>query len=498
MSEASQHQAEPDAVLRAAIDRSLRHPVMFFFTSAAAWLAVSLLLGFISSFKMHSPGFLDDCSWLTFGRVRAAHIDTLIYGWGCQAAFGVLIWLMARLSRHESRNSGTILAAGHLWNFGVALGTLGILAGESTGISWMEFPAFAWPVLLLSYAAIAVWALVQFRCRPEGHQVYLAQWFALAALLWFPWIYATGHVLVHCLPGHPLMGAAANAWFKSALVLLFFVPTGAAAAYYMTPKVTGRPVWSYQIGMIGFWTLAIVGPWAGMQKLAGAPVPYFLPYVGAAAAILAAIPMVAVAANVLGTVAGHGRTVAHSPTLRFTIAGMVGLILLAACSALLFLPGSTLKLSQFSLAGYGYEMLAMYGFFTLTMFGAIYFLVPRVTRREWLSRSLIRSHFWFSIYGGLAIVIFSIFGGLMQGLGQEAWQQPWENAVATTRPYAVGTTFAWALLLFSNTFFFFHLALMWLRLGRRSSHPTLLIHAHPEVGPHGPEGDIDNVGGAAG
>ena len=125
-------------------------------------------------------------------------------------------------------------------------------------------------------------------------------------------------------------------------------------------------------------------------------------------------------------------------------------------------------------------------------------LVPRITRREWLSRSLIRSHFWFSVYGGLAIVMFTIFGGLIQGLSQEEWRQPWQNAVATTRPYAVGTTFAWALLLFSNTFFLFHLALMWLRLGRRSSHPTLLVHTHDETGPHGPEGDIDNVGTPAG
>ena len=71
-------------MLRAAIDRSLRHPVMFFFTSGAAWLAVSLLLGVISSVKMHAPEFLDGCSWLTYGRVLAAHLDALVYGWGCR------------------------------------------------------------------------------------------------------------------------------------------------------------------------------------------------------------------------------------------------------------------------------------------------------------------------------------------------------------------------------------------------------------------------------
>ncbi|NNC90293.1 MAG: hypothetical protein HKN82_17690, partial [Akkermansiaceae bacterium] len=60
-----------DAQLRAAIDRSLRHPVMFFFTSGAMWLAVAIILGFISSAKSHSPGFLGNCEWLSFGRVYA-------------------------------------------------------------------------------------------------------------------------------------------------------------------------------------------------------------------------------------------------------------------------------------------------------------------------------------------------------------------------------------------------------------------------------------------
>ena len=79
-----------DSELRGRIDRSLRHPVMFFFASGAAWLAVALLLGFISSFKAHYTPFLDNCSWLTYGRVYAAHVNVLIYGWGCQAAFGLI------------------------------------------------------------------------------------------------------------------------------------------------------------------------------------------------------------------------------------------------------------------------------------------------------------------------------------------------------------------------------------------------------------------------
>lgn len=495
MSNDTLHSPDKDALLRSTIDRSLRHPVMFFFTSGAAWLAVSILLGLISSAKVHAPTLLSGCSWLTYGRLFPAHINALVYGWGAQAAFGTIIWLMSRLSRQECRAAGTILTAGHLWNLGVSLGIIGILSGHGTGMPWMEFPSFVWPVLFLAYSLIAIWSLIQFRVRPEGH-TYISQWFVAGSMIWFPWIFLTANVALHCIPGgHPVMAAGINAWYKSALLLLFFAPVGIAAAYYLVPKVSGQPLFSYSLARFSFWSIAVVAPWAGMQKLTGAPIPYFLPAVGAFATILFAIPAIASAVNLFATVKDSGETVANSPTLRFTLAGAVGLGLFGFACAFLNLPGRTLPLSQFSLSGYGFDILGLYAFFSFTMFGAIYFIVPRITRREWLSRRLISTHFFLSIYGIMAIAVIALFGGLMQGVGQEQWDQPWAGVAQRAFPYAIATTIAWFFILFSNVFFFFHLALMWLRLGRRSSHPTLLVSDHGHHGsPHGPEGDVDNTG----
>lgn len=484
--------SEQDALLRAGIDRSLRHPVMFFLTSGAAWLAVSILLGIIASAKVHSPGLLSSCAWLTYGRVFPAHLNALVYGWGMQAAFAVIIWLMARLSRKECTMTGTILTAGHLWNLGVSLGVIGILSGNGTGIPWMEFPTFAWPVLLVSYIAILIGSFIQFRVRPEGH-VYISQWYLLAAMIWFPWIFITANTLLHCIPGHPVMGAAISAWFRSAFIFLFFTPVAIGAAYYLAPKVTGRPIFSYSLAKLGFWSLAIIAPWAGMQKLTGAPIPYFLPYLGAAATALIFVPAATAAYNTIRTMLSAEETLAVSPSLRFTIAGIVGLIVLASAAVFLNLPGTTLPLTQFSLSGYGFEILAIYGFFSLVMFGTAYFIVPRVTRREWLSSRLIKIHFLFSVYGIITVALITLFGGLQQGIGQEDWKQPWAAAASRAYPYAVANTVAWILILFSNLFFLLHLALMWIGLGRRSSHPTLLQSAHASS-PHGAEGDIDNAG----
>ena len=494
MSSATPNTSEQDALLRAGIDRSLRHPVMFFMTSGAAWLAVSIVLGIISSAKVHSPEFLSSSSWLTYGRVFPAHINALIYGWGFQAAFAVIIWMMARLSRKECTAAGLILAAGHVWNLGVSLGLIGILAGFSTGMPWMEFPFFAWPVLLASYFAIVIWSFIQFQVRSEGH-VYISQWYILAAIIWFPWVFITANTLLHCLPGHPVMGAGINAWYKSALIFLFFTPVALGTAYYLAPKVTGRPVASYTMSKFGFWSLAFIAPWAGMQKLTGAPIPYFLPYVGAAATVLLFVPMIVAAVNLLRTLYSSPDVLAGSPSLRFTTAGVVGLVILAVSAVILNLPNTTLPLTQFSMSGYGFEILAIYGFFSFVMFGAFYFIVPRVTRREWLSRRLIKMHFLLSVYGIITVALVAIFGGLQQGIGQEEWQKPWQGAATRAFPYAVATTIAWCFILFSNIFFFVHLLLMWLRLGRRSTHPTLFDSHHGHAGsPHGAEGDVDNAG----
>ena len=88
------------------------------------------------------------------------------------------------------------------------------------------------------------------------------------------------------------MAAGVNAWYKSTLLFLFFIPVAVGTAYYLAPKVTGRPVYSYSLALLSFWALAVICPWAGMQKLVGSPLPQFMPYVGAAATGLFFIPAI--------------------------------------------------------------------------------------------------------------------------------------------------------------------------------------------------------------
>src|ERR1035437_1861923 len=158
--------ASPDLVKRAElseIDASTKLPVMFFLCSAVLWLLVGTAFALISSFKLHTPGFLGDIEWLTFGRARTAHLNAVIYGWSVNAAFAVAFWLMARLSRSVLRHAGLLMIAGAFWNIGVTIGIIGILAGDSTSIEWLEIPPYATLLLFVAYALIGAWALITFR-----------------------------------------------------------------------------------------------------------------------------------------------------------------------------------------------------------------------------------------------------------------------------------------------------------------------------------------------
>src|SRR5213080_5008305 len=159
---------------RAYIDASTRVPVLMFYTSAVAWLILGTLLAGFVSFKLHMPDLLSDISFLTWGRMRPAHMNVMVYGWASMAAMGTAIWIMARLCRTTLRHPLLLVAGGGFWNLGVLLGVSGILLGESTGYQWLEFPPYAAVVLFVAYLLIMSWAVLMFRFR-YGAQIYISQ-----------------------------------------------------------------------------------------------------------------------------------------------------------------------------------------------------------------------------------------------------------------------------------------------------------------------------------
>ena len=460
---------------RAAIDRSTRYPVMFFFTSAAAWLLVATLLGFISSLKLRLPGLWDDYSILGYGRLFPAHLNALFYGWSMQAGVGVMLWLMAPLTRSQLANHACILVAGHIWNAGVTFAVLTVWFGYGNSLPLLDFPKWVWIFLSASYLLIVVGVIPMFRRRRES-LVYVSEMYLVGAALWFPWIFITANIIIGKGTA-PVMASGVNAWYITNLIYFWMAPIALAIAYYIVPKIAGRPIYSYPLAQASFWLLAFLAGWTGFSRFMGGPFPAWMPAVSGAATIFILLAILTTVFNLMATLKGCSKLWEFSPSLRFTVFGMLMLAVYAVLAALssTYSFGRDLQFSHFLV---GLDTLAIYGFFSMTVFGAIYFIVPRITGAEWPSGKRIRTHFWYSTYGIITLVVTMLVGGIAQGSNLAQWDQTFSTSFVNSAAYVVGRALAWAMISFSNISFLYQLTLMFIGKGRKSEGPTL-IHAQP-------------------
>jgi cytochrome c oxidase cbb3-type subunit I len=397
----------------AEIDHSCRSTLTILFGCGLLWLLVGTVFALLASWKMHAPEFLGNISWLTFGRVRPAHLNAVVLGFASQAAIGVTLWLMCRLCRVPLICGWVVNLAGLLWNAGGRVGIGGILAGDSTGVEWLEIPAYATPMLFVAYALVGIWGIITFRFRREPH-LYVSQWYLLAALFWFPWLYSAAQILLILEPVRGTVQAAVNWWFAHNVLGLWFTPIGLAAIYYFIPKVIGQPVYKYSLSVIGFWSLALFYNWNGMHHLVGGPMPAWLITVSVVASGMMTIPVVTVGLNHHFTMGGSFHKLRHSPVLRFMVFGGMSYTVTSLHGVVLALR-SVSEVTHFTHSTIAHAHQGMYAFFTMVMFGSIYYIMPRVTRIEWPSARLISLHFWAVAVGILLYIVPLTIGGTLEG-----------------------------------------------------------------------------------
>jgi cytochrome c oxidase cbb3-type subunit I len=446
------------------IDRSTRGPVLVFFASGIFWLLLGTLMALIASIKMHHPEFLDGVSWLTFGRIRSGHLNAVIFGWASAAGIGVSIWLMARLCRTPLRHPGMLIVAGVFWNLGVLIGLMGILGGDSTSIEWLEFPGYATPLLFVAFALIAVWAVIMFRFRQPGH-VYVSQWYLLAAFFWFPWLYGTVQLLLIAHPVNAGVQGIIHWWFAHNVLGLWFTPIGLAAAYYFIPKVIGKPIYSYYLSAFGFWTLALFYAWNGGHHLIGGPLPVWVQTASIVASVMMVIPVIVVALNHHMTMRGSFHLLVSSPTLRFIVFGAMSYTVVSLQGASMALR-SLNQVTHFTHYTIAHAHMGMYAFYTMVMFGSMYYIVPRLVGCEWRSSFLIKLHFWATFYGVIFMVLWLTIAGLWQGFAMNDPAVTFEISLARTLPFLIGRSMSGMLIALGHVVFAFHFFLMLMRLGR--------------------------------
>ncbi len=469
-----------EQVERALIDASTRVPVLMFYTSAVFWLLLATLLGAISSLQLHAPSLFGGISFLSWGRVRPAYLDTMLYGWASMAGIGTAIWLMARLSRTTLRHPLLLVAGAGFWNLGVFLGLLAIFAGRSTGYEWLEFPPFAAIVLFVAYSLVASWAILMFRFR-RSESIYITQWYLFGAFLWFPWMYGAAQIMLFVTPLQGVMQSAVVWWYANNFLFLWLGAIGLGTAYYTIPKVIGRPVYSYQLAAIGFWTYALFASWTGMQRLVDGPFPAWMITASIAAMILCIIPVATVGLNHHMTMRGYFPIMRYSPALRFTVFGAIAYTVFSCVGVLISLR-SMASFTHFTEASEAYTQLGLYAFFTMVMFGAMYYIVPRLVGREWRYASLIKLHFWSCAYGIGLIVLLLFVGGIVQGRDLNNPALPFIESTQSVLSYLRGRSLGMLLLIVGHVIFAFHFGMMLFGLGRTSSMPTFLNPQPQDLG----------------
>jgi cytochrome c oxidase cbb3-type subunit 1 len=311
--------------------------------------------------------------------------------------------------------------------------------------------------------------------RRKVEHLYVSVWYIAAGLLWFPILF-----LIANWPGlhFGVQQATMNWWFGHNVLGLWFTPLGLAAAYYFIPKVIGKPIHSYNLSLLGFWSLAFFYSQVGGHHLIGGPVPSWLITISIVQSVMMVVPVFAVAINQHLTVLGNFRALLYSPTLRFIVLGAM-LYTAASVQGSLEALRAVNTITHFTHYTVAHAHLGLYGFFSMVMFGAIYFIMPRVMKWEWPFPWMISLHFWLVVVGFALYFIALSFGGWFQGLAMLDKDTPFMQSVALTLPYLQARSVGGGLMTLGHLVFAAHFFMMGWKFGPRRLGAALLAPPVP-------------------
>ena len=460
-------QREVAARLRA--DQSSSLVVGVCLTMAVMWLVLASVAGLIASIKLHAPDWWVDQAWITFGRIRPIHLNLVAYGWCSMAGIGVALWLIPRLLKTELVGARYALLGGALWALGVSAGTVALAMGYSDGLEWLEYP-WQIDVLMVVGGALVGFPMWLTLLRRRVAHLYVSVWYIAAGLIWFPVLF-----LVANWPGlhFGVQQATMNWWYGHNALGLWFTPLALAASYYFIPKVLGKPIHSYNLSLLGFWSLAFFYSQVGGHHLIGGPVPSWLITISIVQSMMMVVPVLAVAINQHLTVLGNFRALLYSPTLRFIVLGAMFYTAASVQGSLqaLRVVNTVTHFTHYTVA---HAHLGLYGFFSMVMFGSIYFIMPRVRKWEWPYPWMISAHFWL-VLGGFAIYFTGLsFGGWYQGLAMLDKDVPFMDSVTLTIPYLKARTVGGALMTLGHLVFAAHFFMMGWKFGPKRLGASLL------------------------
>jgi len=388
-----------------------------YMVSAIFWLLFAISLGLLQAIEFIAPDFAAGIPWLVFPRMRQAHVNGLAFGWLSMAMVGGWYYVVPRLTKTKLYSETLAVVVAWAWNVALFVGLAGLFAGWTQA---REYAELAWPI---DIAIMAVLLLTAFNImmtivRREEKELYVSLWYIMGSVIWFPIVFAIGNV-IWAPPTGALLGLndAIWGWFYGHNVLGLWFTTGAIPLlYFIVPKEVKRPLYAYKLALIAFWFLAFFYTAVGTHHILQAPVPEWLKTISVVTSIGLLIPVTAFIVNMFMTVRGSWRAAFHSIPLRFALTGTMWYLLVSLQGALQALRGFN-QFIHFTNWTVAHAHLALLGFVAYTMWGAVYYVFPRITGRPLYSERLAWTHWWLTTIGFLGFFFVLTAAGLTQATG---------------------------------------------------------------------------------
>jgi len=390
-----------------------------FLWAGAIWFVVGTLYGLVSAIDLVAPETFNNMPWLVFGRTRAVHTNTVIFGFVANLLIGCGLYYVKTLWKPRVWPERLLWTAFILWNLAVISGPLTFSFGMSQG---REYAEYIWPadvcVMLSMFCMVAVLA-VAVRSRQEEN-LYVSTWYFAGTFLWMPGVYFIGNVMWHPATGAmPGLIDSVYLWFYGHnLVGLMATPLAVGLAYYVIPKVTGTKLYSYTLSQIGFWTLVLFYTHIGAHHILQTPIPNWLKVASVAHSGAMAVPVFTVLINLWASARKAGGKLLRDPAGRMVLAGSIWYLITAIQGSGQSLP-AVQRVTHLGNFNVGHAHIAVLGFSGFIALGGLWHILPLATRRRIWSDKLVNLQFGLITLGLTGFLFVLSIAGLIQG---QAWE----------------------------------------------------------------------------
>ncbi|MGI9311826.1 MAG: cytochrome-c oxidase, cbb3-type subunit I [bacterium] len=384
------------------------------------WAVIGMSAGVYLAAELVMPGLNFGVAEITFGRLRPFHTNSIIFGFGGSALMATAYYSVQRTSHARLFAPRIAMLTAAMWQVGLIFALASLLLGYTSS---KEYAEFEWPfdlaiaLLWVLFGVVFFGTLARRRIRP----IYVSNWFFGALIIVVAMLHIVNNLALPYgwLNAYPIYAGAQDAivqWWYGHNAVGFFLTAGFLGMFYYTlPKQAGRPIWSYRLSVVAFWSFVYVYIWVGPHHLHYTAVPDWLMTLAMVMSLILLAPSWATMINAVMTMSGAWHKLRTDPGLKFVVVSMVFYALSTFEGPMLAIK-SVNVISHYTDWTVGHVHSGALGWNAFVTFGTLYFLTPRLAGAKLASTRLINVHFWIALVGVLLYIIAMWGAGISQGL----------------------------------------------------------------------------------